>query len=1122
MTFNPTEKHQSQLPALQLLVALGYTPLSQAEALHCRGGRLRNVLLDDILTDRLLAINRFAYRGRRYRFDLEDAHEAIRCLHPSPDQVQGLRRTNQEIYDLLVLGTSITQKIGGDSKSYSFRYVDWEEPANNVYHVTAEMEVERTGSFKTRRLDVVAFVNGIPFIVIENKRPTESVQKAGSQLIGYQHEDNIPHFFHFAHLLLALNRKEARYATVGTAKKFWQGWREPEPENGGSMQGEMAMAAEPTMDDVDTTTGVGPQRAAGASILTDTAPDSTGYQATVVPADLQSAINRPLAADEAAAIYSGDFAAARPYFEALADEGARAITPQDRAIHALCRPSRLLDLVRRFTVFDAGVRKIARHQQYFAVHHSMQRIKHIDPTGKRQGGVVWHTQGSGKSLTMVMLGRALALDNEIVNPRIIIVTDRTDLDRQIRDTFKSCELEPVRARSGRHLFGLIRDRTPLVTTLVNKFDTALRYSGKPDDDPNLFVLVDESHRSHAGKFQGYGQMALKMRRLLPGACYLGFTGTPLLSREKSTFATFGGLIHRYAIDEAVEDGAVVPLLYEGRFVDQQVSAQTIDSWFDKLCEPLNEDQRADLKRKFSRLDALSQTEQAIRAKALDISEHFHRHWQGTGFKAQLVAPSKAAAIRFKEALDEIGDVTSEIVISAPDDREGNEEVDETSKDTVRAFWAKTMERHGSETEYNRRVIDTFKGPGTPEILIVVSKLLTGFDAPRNTVLYVCKPLKEHNLLQAIARVNRLHEEGESEKKFGFIIDYQGLLGELDSALNTYSALEGYDPDDLVGAVLDVREEVGKLSHYRGRLWDLFQPVRNKKDMEAMEQFLADEAIRQDFYGRLRAFSRCLHISLSSEKVFDVFDEGQIAEMKRDWRGFSDLRQSVRIRYQEAVDVKEFEPKIRRLLDRHVAAKPAETVIKLVDIHDTGVLKAVVEETGITSASKADRIASATRRAITERMDLDPAFYERFSKLLEDTIEEYRQKRKSESDYLDGVVKIASKVARGHEERDVPAALRGNDHGMAFYGIFKGTLKDDCEEALGDDEAAEVALAVMDIIHERHIVDVWSNETAQNGMRNAIDDYFYDVLRDEKGIELTEAQMDDLLAQIMRLAEARLP
>ena len=564
-------------PTLQRLVALGYTPLSHRDALHHRGGRLRNVLLDDILADRLLVINRFSYRGRRYRFDLEDAHEAIRRLHPTPDQVQGLRRTNQEIYDLLVLGTTITQRIAGDFRSYPFRYIDWDDPTNNVYHVTAGMEVECRGSFRTRCLDVVAFVNGIPFIVIKDNRATESGREAGTRLIAYQSRENIPHFFHFAQLLLALNGQEARYATVGTAKKFWHGWREPN---------------------------------------------------------------------------------------------------QAHTVHALCRP----DLVRRFTVFDAGIRKIARHHQFFAVRRAIDHVKHIDPDGKRQGGAIWHTHGSGKSLTMLMLGRALALDNDIVNPRIILVTDRADLDHQIRDTFKSCDLVPIRARSGRHLITLIRDRTPLVTTLVNKFDTALRYSGKPDDDPNLFVLVDESRRCRA-----------------------------------------------------------------------------------------------------------------------------------------------------------------EIVISEPDDREGQEEVDKASKDRVRVFWAEAMERYGSETEYNRRVIGAFKGPATPEILIVVSKLLTGFDAPRNTVLYVCKPLKEHNLLQAIARVNRLHEEGETEKKFGFIIDYQGLLGELDSALTTYSALEGYDPEDLVGAVLDVREEIRKLRHYHGRLWDLFRPVRNKKDMEAMEQFLADEA-----------------------------------------------------------------------------------------------------------------------------------------------------------------------------------------------------------------------------------------------------------------------------------------
>ena len=332
------------------------------------------------------------------------------------------------------------------------------------------------------------------------------------------------------------------------------------------------------------------------------------------------------------------------------------------------------------------------------------------------------------------------------------------------------------------------------------------------------------------------------------------------------------------------DEAVVPLLYEGRMVEQQVSGDVIDTWFDKISEGLTDKQKADLKRKFSRMDALAKTGQAIRAKAFDISEHYRRFWQGTGFKAQLVAPSKAAAIRFKEVLDDIGHVTSEVIISAPDDKEGNEDVDKESKDIVRKFWDGMMTRYKSESEYNRRIIDDFKSGGSPDILIVVSKLLTGFDAPRNTVLYVCKPLKEHNLLQAVARVNRLFEEDGKEKQFGFIIDYEGLLGELDQALSTYSAFEGFNTDDISGTIHDVREEIRKLPQLHDQLWDMFKTIKNKKDMEQFEQYLGDEAKRHEFYARLRAFGRCLHISLSSEKLYDVFPrEATVSVFTNDWK-----------------------------------------------------------------------------------------------------------------------------------------------------------------------------------------------------------------------------------------------
>ena len=1068
-TFDSSEKHQSQVPALQLLVALGFKPLSQEEALRLRGGRLRNVVLDDVLAEQLMRINRFTHRGREYAFDLEDAHEAMRRLKPTPDRLKGLRGTNQDIYDTLVLGTTITKSIDGDSKSYSFRYIDWERPENNVFHVTAEFSVERTASSQTKRCDIVAFVNGIPILVIENKRPTESLKKADSQLIGYQNEDNIPQLFHFAQLLIGMNRNEARYATVGTRRKFWQTWR----------------------DEEDTDEAIAPFA------------------------------NRVLTAAEKDAIFSGDFAGARAYFDAMAAEGDRAVTVQDRTVYALCRPERLLDLIRRFTVFDGGVRKVARHQQFFGIRRAVETVKQHDVSGARKGGVIWHTQGSGKSLTMVMLGRSLALERSIKNPRIIIVTDRDDLDKQIKDTFKSCDLEPVRATSGSHLLELVHNKAPLVTTIINKFDTALKNSKLVDEDPNIFVLVDESHRTQTGRYGGHSQFAAKMRRLLPKACYLGFTGTPLLKKEKNTLSTFGRLIHRYAIDEAVADGAVVPLLYEGRLVEQQVSGTVIDRWFDKISEGLTENQKRDLKRKFSRMDALSKTDQAIRAKAFDISEHFRQHWQGTGFKAQLVAPSKAAAVRFKEVLDEIGHVSSAIVISSPDENEGNEEVDQESKDLVRGFWSKMMARYKTEEEYTRQIIDALKGSGDPEILIVVSKLLTGFDAPRNTVLYVCKSLKEHNLLQAIARVNRLFDaENGTPKNFGHVIDYEGLLGELDSALTTYSAFEGYEAADLAGAVHDVREEIRKLPQLHDQLWDLFKPVRNKKDMEQFEQHLADEALRHEFYARLKAFSRCLHISLSSDKLFDVFDEAKVDALKRDWKQFSELKRSVQLRYQETVDVREFEPKIQKLLDDHVVAMPAETIIEVVNINDPDALKAVVEETGVSEASRADRIASATRRAITEKMDEDPTFYKQFSELLEETIRAYREKRLSEREYLNSVVDLASKVARKDRGRDVPESIRGDEDAQAFFGILDGQLKTKGDEPVASAEAASIALEIIDIIKSHLIVDIWSNEVAQNNLRNAIDDYFFDVLRDEQGIDLPVEVLDDLELKIMDLARAR--
>ena len=275
-----------------------------------------------------------------------------------------------------------------------------------------------------------------------------------------------------------------------------------------------------------------------------------------------------------------------------------AVTEQDRLIYALCRRERLLDLVRRFTVFDAGVRKIARHQQYFGIRAAVERVKQRDQNQIRKGGVIWHTQGSGKSLTMVMLGRALALDKQISKStyhyRDLIETTSTN---KLKAPFKSCELEPIRATSGTNLLELIENRTPLITTIINKFETASKARDFKDMSSEIFVLVDESHRTQTGKSGGFGSFAIKMRRLLPNACYLGFTGTPLLKKQKNTLVTFGGLIHKYTIDDAVADGAVVPLLYEGRLVPQEITGDIINQWLEKVTNGLTDNQKADLKRK---------------------------------------------------------------------------------------------------------------------------------------------------------------------------------------------------------------------------------------------------------------------------------------------------------------------------------------------------------------------------------------------------------------------------------------------------------------------------------------------------------------------------------------------
>ncbi|MBV6626900.1 MAG: type I restriction endonuclease subunit R [Rivularia sp. (in: Bacteria)] len=1064
--FQFNEEYLSQIPALQLLINLGYKYLPPKEVNKQRRGKLSNVLLEDILNSQLQQLNRISFKGQEYLFSEANIQEAI--LRLKNIRYDGLLKTNEAIYDYLTLGTSLEQSIDGNSKSYSLRYIDWRNWQNNVFHVTAEFTVERTRSTDTIRPDIVLFVNGIPFAVVECKRPSNDVEQAVSQSIRNQRDEFIPKLFTYTQLLLATNKNDVKYATVGTSAKFWGFWREE-------------------LDRQE---------------------------------DITTLVNTPLPEDQKNSLFSDVFKSARTYFDNLAAAGTRQNTTQDRTIYSLCRPERLLDLTYQFTVFDAGVRKIARYQQFFAVKNIINRVKQVDVQGRRKGGVIWHTQGSGKSLTMVMMGRALALDPDISNPRIVLVTDRVDLDEQIKKTFASCGMQPVQANSGRHLIKLIEDKkVNIITTLIHKFTAALQVRKFFDPDPNIFILVDESHRSQYGSFHP------KMKQMFPNGCYLGFTGTPLMKKQKSTFQKFGGIIEpSYTIRSAVEDGAVVPLLYEGRHSQQEVNQRAIDTWFERLCSGLTDAQKSDLKRKYSQAKQLNKTEQNIYCQAFDISEHYRQNWQGTGFKAQLVAPGKASALKYKNFLDEIGYVTSEVIISPPDSREGYEEVDGEPSDEIQKFWQQMMKRYGSEREYNQQLINSFKHGETPEIIIVVDKLLTGFDAPRNTVLYLTRSFSEgHTLLQAIARVNRLYsnEATGAEKEFGYIIDYVGVLGKLDKALTAYSALKEFDEQDLAGTLANVREEVSKLPQRYANLLDIFKEIKNSHDEDEYEKLLANEQLRDEFYECLTLFAKSLAIALSSEQFSQDTPLSTINRYRKDLTRFQNLKAAVKRRYQETVDYRDLEPKIQKLLDTHISATEVVQIAPLLNIFDEEAFQTFKQQQQNNPASLADTIASATKRTVSENMEDDPAFYQQFSELIQQAINDFRAKRISEAEYLQKAEEIRNAIVNRKTD-DLPEELRHNQDALAFYGLLKDFIEKHIQnQTEADNISAEAALAFYNIIDNHVIVDWINNENIQRNMMNDIDDYLYDVLRDQYNIHFHQDEMDEIIQKSLQLARHRM-
>lgn len=1026
---------------------MGYNFITKEENITLREGKKKEVLLRSILHESLSRINSYEYKGVQYKFSEKDIEQGIKKI--DVDLRTGLLKTNEEITDYLHFGTTIEQELPDKSKkSFSFKFIDWDNIENNSFHFTEEYEIEKQDIFtkeKHKRPDIVVFINGIPLGIIELKRSSVEVSEGVSQNIRNQKEGNIPHLFKYIQLAMAGNTTEFRYGTVGTPLKFWALWTEEDESFKDSLE----------------------------------------------------------------EILEGNLS-----------------TELSKNIYSLLKKDRFLELIQRYTLFDGNVKKVARYQQYFAIKNTLKKVSKINKEGSREGGLIWHTQGSGKSLTMVMLAKNIAKIH--YNAKIIIVTDRKALDKQIKNTLKATDTKVEKAESGKHLCKLLKtSSSAVVTTVINKFES-VSSENIQIDTPDVFIMIDESHRTQ------YGALNVKMKRTFPKGCFIGLTGTPLMKKEKNSINKFGGMIHKYTIDKAVKDKSVLPLLYEGRRVELDVSNESaLDKRFEILSKGLNEEQIEDLKRKWSRFKSIASGESRLFDIAIDISEHYKNNWQGTGFKGILATSSKYEAVKYHEIFQVIKEVSTAFIISPPDDREGNEEVKDDNRSLVKREWKKIIDRYSSGEDYEERIQDEFiEDSNGVEILIVVDKLLTGFDAPRAGILYLDKELKDHTLLQAIARVNRLYEG----KDYGYIIDYRGLLGNLDKALTTYSVFENYDEEDVAHALVNVKEEINNVKSYYSTLQDHFNNIKNKGDREEYERYLDDDKLRNKFYELLKNFSKSLKIALSTESFYE-YPECDIKKYKEALKFYNDLRATIRIRYHEAIDFGKFENEMQKMLDKYIDSKGIHSLSKIVNIFDAEFEKEVERLEG--KASRADAIRTAITKTISEKYSENPALYDPISKKIRETLEKYKNKLITEEEYLESM-KSALKSIKSNSsssENKYPRSIANNKNAIrifdnlemligekikeyGFYSIDSSIRSSDLEiqdDSLNEEKNILLQLAIKfeQIFKENCKIDWQTNTEINKRLASDLQDILWNLEDGYTGLTINH---DEIIEKLILVAQ----
>jgi len=986
---------------------------------------------------------------------------AIRQLDTAAALGEGkkLYYANKDVYRLLRYG--VKDKEGAGEQNQTVWLIDWNNPEANDFAIAEEVSIKGEN---LKRPDLVLYVNGIALGILELKRSSVSVAEGIRQNLDNQKKDFIRNFFTTQQLVMAGNDTQGlRYSAIETPEKYYLEWKE----------------------------------------------NNVGW---VEQGEAQQNQN----------------------------VGLHCIQPNlhklDFHLSRICNKRRFLQIIHDFMVFDAGVKKTCRHNQFFGIEAAKQHI------ARREGGIIWHTQGSGKSLTMVWLGKWIR--ENVQDSRVLIVTDRTELDEQIEKVFTGVEESIYRSKSGADLVATLNLPNPwLVCSLVHKFGRQSEGEDEGATDAfieelkkslpkdfkvkgDLFVFVDECHRTQSGKLHE------AMKSILPDALFIGFTGTPLMKKDKKkSVEVFGPYIHTYKFDEAVADGVVLDLRYEARDIDQHITSQKkVDEWFEAKTRGLSNIAKTQLKQKWGTLQKVlsskSRLQQIVNDILLDMDTK-PRLMDGYG-NAMLVCASVYQACKAYEMFSQ-SDLAGKVAIvtsfqptatSIKGEETGEGLTEKLFKyDIYRKMLADYFEQPEDVAanrveEFEKIVKKRFiEEPGQMRLLIVVDKLLTGFDAPSATYLYIDKQMADHSLFQAICRVNRL--DGD-DKEYGYIVDYKDLFRSLDKAITDYTqgAFEGYDKEDVAGLLKDRLVQARlDLDNALEMVRALCEPVKAPRATQDYIHFFCGESgVNQDALSEKEALRLTLYQNVAKlirafanianelpEAGFTVADAERI---RVEVAHYETVRDEVKLASGDLLDMKRFEPAMRHLLDMYIRADDSEP---LIDFGELGLIKLIVEQ-GIEATellpegirknqdAMAETIENNVRRTIVDENPVNPKYYEHMSVLLDELINLRRQKAIEYQEYLKRIRELSRKVIRPEQVGSGYPSSMDTRAKRAFYDNF------------GKDEvlATKIDSAIRYTKKADWVGDRFKEREIGNAIRQETAGYDVDIL---KVLELAKAQRD---------------